>query len=575
MMKGIILMKRWFILTAFPFAMLLAHIWHFYADVPIYEQWKLDAPLLDKWYSGALTISDIVGIYNGHRMVFPKIITILSAELTHWNMCFEIVVNLIVALATSAILFKMVNCMNVSDDKKKNAIYISLLFLLFSFSQAENWMWGFEVCMFLTNFAAVATFYVLSFSNMTFMTIVGASLLTILGTYSFANGMFIFPSALFILMIRHSSPEKRKYLICYFLVAGGAILGYFIDFHSSADGSIAQIVQNPLKFLYNSCQIIGNVIYHQYSDVSATLGFICIVSLFFFSYRYVFSCKDYRYINAALLGISLYVLLSVFAVAYGRGNYLTCIASRYLTVAVWLWIPVLLYAFQFLCDKCNIEKVFLIGMVFLFAFIGIEAGLAEVPFVESRKNGQLVLKEYLLLGKPIDVNTFPGERIFWTKDYLKYIAPLKKWNVHNFENANSELIPDFIEIKNNAGEVKLLSKDKYKLAVDSFEFDGKKKEIFLTGWFFLLEEEAPEHLFYLEFRGERIFTTTLSKIKRDDVQKAFPNKLYHANVGFHLNRTGLLPMDDSLPKGEYDLYLRVKEGEQYFVVPIERHVCIE
>jgi hypothetical protein len=61
-------------------------------------------PLLDKMYRGELAFPDLWAQHNEHRLLFPKIIMLVLARSTGWDIRYELALNLLLAIGIFAIL---------------------------------------------------------------------------------------------------------------------------------------------------------------------------------------------------------------------------------------------------------------------------------------------------------------------------------------------------------------------------------------------------------------------------------------------------------------------------------------
>ncbi|MCX5772431.1 MAG: hypothetical protein NTZ09_19450, partial [Candidatus Hydrogenedentes bacterium] len=65
---------------------LLLRLYH--VDVPFLDEWEY-LLILPKSYESTLTLADLFALHNEHRLLFPRLIMVALARLTHWNMIYE------------------------------------------------------------------------------------------------------------------------------------------------------------------------------------------------------------------------------------------------------------------------------------------------------------------------------------------------------------------------------------------------------------------------------------------------------------------------------------------------------
>src|SRR5262245_62975011 len=82
------------LLAFIPLAYLIVMVATYSVDVPFADQWAL-VPLLEKSYRGTLTLRDLWSQHNEHRLLFPRMIMLVLARLSGWNLRYELAVNIL------------------------------------------------------------------------------------------------------------------------------------------------------------------------------------------------------------------------------------------------------------------------------------------------------------------------------------------------------------------------------------------------------------------------------------------------------------------------------------------------
>ncbi len=85
------------------FAVLAICVFRYAVPIPILDQWAL-LPLLEKSYQHPLTWGDFWAQHNEHRLVFPRLIMLLCARLSGWDLRWELAVNLLLGVGIYAAL---------------------------------------------------------------------------------------------------------------------------------------------------------------------------------------------------------------------------------------------------------------------------------------------------------------------------------------------------------------------------------------------------------------------------------------------------------------------------------------
>jgi hypothetical protein len=185
------------LLALLPPLILVLNVAEYHVDVPFWDQWNF-VPLLGQSYEKGVTLADLWGQHNEHRLLFPRLIMLGLARASKYNINFELVVIILLAAATFALFwyqfFRTAGALGYSGFPWAVPV-ISLL--VFTLGQAENWLWGWQIQIFLNVLAAVAGFVLLGGSPFRWGKYVCALGCGLLATYSFANGLLFWPAGFF------------------------------------------------------------------------------------------------------------------------------------------------------------------------------------------------------------------------------------------------------------------------------------------------------------------------------------------------------------------------------------------
>ena len=243
-------MKKYIALTALPLGVLVALICYYAVDLPCWDEYGY-IMLIDELYKGTLKIADIFAQHNEHRIIPVKLIILANAVLAHWNIWIELALNVIFATGTSIIIFRMIESIDNLTSIKKAVIYFTSAFLIFSFRQHENWLWGFQMQIFICVFFAVFSAFMLTREGaFSFITAVFSG---IIASFSFANGLMIWPAGCIAFVIQaYMSGQKNIGKIVIWLISGIITMTlYFYDFDQAAElmTKIRFIITHPHIFM--------------------------------------------------------------------------------------------------------------------------------------------------------------------------------------------------------------------------------------------------------------------------------------------------------------------------------------
>jgi hypothetical protein len=246
------------LLTVVPLAYLLWVLVKYGVDVPVWDQWDL-VPLLDKMYSGKLTLADVWAQHNEHRPMFPLLVMLGLARLTRWNILYELAVNIVLAVGVFAVLTCQIRqtARNLGMAGLRWAIPASAL-IVFSVSQYQNWLFGWQIQMLLNLLAVLAGITLLANGAFSWSKFAGAAALGILATYSFANGLLFWPIGLGILLV--VAHGRRTVAACAWLLVSLVTVGsYLWHYQKPAEHpALSSIFTMPLAYAGYVLKFIGN-----------------------------------------------------------------------------------------------------------------------------------------------------------------------------------------------------------------------------------------------------------------------------------------------------------------------------
>ena len=233
-----------------------AYFWfiHQYSvNVVYWDQWS-DIGLLDHWYRGTLTWSDLWASHGDHRILFPNLIVIALAQFTHYNVVFEEYLSGAM-LVTAAGLF-------ISTHRRRSPstpliYYCPVTLLLFSFVQFQNTLWGFQMAWYLITLALTLALFLLDRPALTGWVFAGAIAATVIGSFSSLQGLLIWPVGLLILYVRR---RPRRSLLIWIACALITATAYFYHLYPSYYSNQTYVFTHPIESLRFFLFLIGSVL---------------------------------------------------------------------------------------------------------------------------------------------------------------------------------------------------------------------------------------------------------------------------------------------------------------------------
>ena len=216
-----------FLLAVTPAIFLLGWINHYAVNVPIGDEWAL-VPLFEKWDRHQLTFHDLYQQHNEHRILIPKLIYLAFAQLTNWNLRAEMFFSVALCAGTSAGFYVLLRRTLGGPPRQLLLLWAAANLLIFSPTQAQNWLWGFQLQMFIPNLCLVLTLVILT-SDFSWWPRFGASVVLIaVATFSFGSGLLLWPVVALFLVLRGESKWRiAAWLLAFALVVALYFPGYY------------------------------------------------------------------------------------------------------------------------------------------------------------------------------------------------------------------------------------------------------------------------------------------------------------------------------------------------------------
>lgn len=224
-----------------------------------------NVPCADEWgivssYKGildhGLKFQDLFVQHNEHRIFFPRIILLISAICSNWNVVVQMLISQIMLMVSAYLLYSN---FKLNIGSAKSIYFLPIVILLFSFKQYENMLWGFQVGFYLVLMSAIVSFYFYEKYlriNKAFNLYL-AILFGIISSFSSIQGLLVWICYLVLFIVENllnkSKPTKEQIIImvsgllCWILYFWGYVKpGGHPDIGS---GGFIQLIEYFLVFL--------------------------------------------------------------------------------------------------------------------------------------------------------------------------------------------------------------------------------------------------------------------------------------------------------------------------------------
>jgi len=333
--------------TAFVF--LLAMFGLYALDMPYYDQWEL-VPLLEKLHDGTLRPGDLWAQHNEHRLIFPRLLMLLMAQWSDWNIYWELAANLALAILSWGVLLVLIRRSSAPVHEEENGpVYMVMTLIVFSVSQWQNWFFGWQLQEFMNVLAVLVTLGCLTWRQHTTLGVALAMGSAVVATYSFANGILIWPIGVLVLALQRTMRRKcirvemAAWVLAGIMVAASYLYGYETpSYHPPLMEALSQPLQCLLYLLVYLGQPLGN-----YNVIlAACMGGLGLLVWSVTLFQLVAS----RVPTTATLpwmGMALYAIGTASITALGRVDegLAQALSSRYVTMANLLWIALVVQVY--------------------------------------------------------------------------------------------------------------------------------------------------------------------------------------------------------------------------------------
>lgn len=171
-------------------------------DVPWGDDWSL-GPAMVRAHDGHLSWADLWAQHNEHRLLIPRVVMIALGLLTGWDLRAQMLASALCAVATFALLLRRAGETARSQGEPLSPWAAPLLAMItFSFTQWHNWIWGWQLQIFLCVLATVAGLGLLAAPAPGWRRVSLAGLMGFVATTSFAAGFAFWPAGALVLAAR-------------------------------------------------------------------------------------------------------------------------------------------------------------------------------------------------------------------------------------------------------------------------------------------------------------------------------------------------------------------------------------
>jgi hypothetical protein len=312
-----------------PLVVIFLFINRYAVNVPALDEWHLVEDL-HAIHDGQGRLSDLWRQHNEHRMLFPRVALLALAMASDWNTIVEM-------YASVCLFVLMLLCwwrLHRAVGRKGLWTFVPLAWLILSPGQWENILTGWQLQFCLGVAAIVGAMYWLGRGSMAAFG--SAILCAIVASYSFTNGLVVWPAGLVALgLMRASQGRVVRWAIFGVLVTTIYYVGYV---SAPNHPSPLEAFAHPLEALSFLLMNVGAPLAGGSLPLAAAMGVLFLALLVASLMRvwpYRRSLLPVSGATASLCGLLSASLASSLAIAIGRVGFhhpAWAISSRYVTI---------------------------------------------------------------------------------------------------------------------------------------------------------------------------------------------------------------------------------------------------
>jgi hypothetical protein len=317
-----------------------ALIVRYVVNVPVFDEFDW-APLILHMHAGKTSFAELWTQHNDHRMFFPKLVALWLATLGGWSQFRECVASLTIAVAGQLLLLRLLR--TTFPPQTALVLFAGDSLLLFSPSQSENWLWGFQTAWLLINTCVIAVIVLLFRSTNRTWTFPVAAVLAYVASFSSLMGLNVWPVGL--IALSSSFRMRRALVACWIAFGVMAVALYFHDYQylgRGPSGALSQHTAPNTVALYFLAYLGGPFAAWAGVGWSALFGGLGVLGLLvatFTAWR-PNSPEGFRQRMIPWLALGAFPVLCAALTTLGRAGLGAeqALAARYITPATLLWI---------------------------------------------------------------------------------------------------------------------------------------------------------------------------------------------------------------------------------------------
>ena len=213
-----------------------AYVYSFGVNLYWWDDWDTVPALFEHYDAGTLSLADFWELHNEHRVLFPKLVMFGLGLLTRGNAVANMYFSQL--LLAAIVVIYLVVFRRQFPGGWATWLMVPVAFLVFSWRQSENMLWGFQLGFIMVMAAALAALLCLSrLNDQRYRPMfVGAIAAATVAAFSSVQGLLVWPVGLGQLLIVSLSNRLKAWLAVVWASIGAAEwLIFFYGWQKPAD----------------------------------------------------------------------------------------------------------------------------------------------------------------------------------------------------------------------------------------------------------------------------------------------------------------------------------------------------
>ncbi len=340
------------------FAVTLIFSLTYYYRAPFHDHWDI-VPLFAQGRDGTLAWADLFALHGYHWHASGYLVQLGLGELTAMGHQAESAANVLIAMfgfiALARMLGRAANSLNVANGTRIWIFAVSA-FMLFSLDQAGNWLWGWQIAVFINVAGALWTIERLTCGRPTILNTMLAIMASAAAIYGFGTGWVLLPIG-FALLLVHGAWRtlEGRVSLAIWLGFTGLLLWHFLQAASSpsaahTSSAFPDLLDGAvmLGLIHYAMNFLASPIVRFARDISVPITLLGL-GILIWSSRTIWQADraNARKVLAPFLSMAIFALGSGLLTAFGRWESFgvkQAFVSRYITFGTFFWIAIFVLA---------------------------------------------------------------------------------------------------------------------------------------------------------------------------------------------------------------------------------------